>query len=72
MGGYDFHLLGNFVSDEASVTERCIQMAGLLKKLRGLADEEDSARIDGLIKAVSFPFDFFWSAVGVSVLLVLE
>lgn len=41
------------VSNGASVTERCMQMAGLLKKLRGFADEEDSARIGELLEAVS-------------------
>ena len=41
------------VPNGTSVTERCMQMAGLLKKLRAFADEEDSARIGELLDAVS-------------------
>ena len=42
------------VPDKASATERCIQMAGLLRKLRGFADEEDSTRIGELLETVSY------------------
>ena len=59
------------VPDKASVTERCIQMAGLLRKLRGFADEEDSACIGELLEAVSIRLVDILSTGGVSVLLVL-
>ena len=42
-------------SDKASVTERSGQMAGLLKRLRGFANDEDSARIAELLEAVCLP-----------------
>lgn len=45
------------ITDELSrVTERCVQMAGVLNDLRTRANEEDSARISELLDAVRDPF----------------
>ena len=42
--------------NDPSVSERSGQMAGMLRKLRSLADDEDSARIGELLEAVrTFP-----------------
>lgn len=46
-------------------------MAGLLRKLHGFADEEDSACIGELLEAVSIRLVDILSTGGVSVLLVL-
>ena len=51
------------VPDKASVTERCIQMAGLLRKLHGFADEEDSARIGELLETVSYALRLLFCAL---------
>ncbi|PVI05708.1 hypothetical protein DM02DRAFT_70300 [Periconia macrospinosa] len=40
------------VIDESSVTDRCAQMAGYLRTLRGWASEEDNIRIGELLDAV--------------------
>lgn len=38
--------------DNSSVTDRCAQMAGYLRTLRGWASEEDNIRIGELLDAV--------------------
>jgi hypothetical protein len=36
-----------------SITERCQQMAGLLKELRNYANAEEDARVDQILECVS-------------------